>query len=891
VTPEQLRTVGATAYTESAESVLDHLQTTPEGLSAAEADSRLEEYGPNSLPEGKQRSLASMVLDQFKDFLIGLLIVAAVISGLLGEVADTVAIVVIVVLNALIGVVQEYRAQKAMEALKQMAAITATVRRGGEVIEIPADQLVLGDIVLLDAGRSVPADLRLIEAAQLRAAEASLTGESLPVDKDVEAIDTEGVPLGDRTDMVYRGTNIVAGRGVGTVVAIGLDTELGKIADLLDSTEDTKTPLQKRLAQFGKQLTYAAVGLVILVFVVGILRGEDTLVMFLTAVSLAVAAVPEALPAVATVTLAIGARKLVKTHALVRRLPAVETLGSTTFICTDKTGTLTLNRMTVERMSVGGEGDESLPETVQQSGSAWNWMAQAMALSNDVEGAPETELVGDPTEIAFVEAVDESVLSRLDLEQALPRAAEAPFDSDRKLMTTVHKGNGGFVSFTKGAAESVLNRSTTMLNPDGTEVPLDSESVLATVEEWSSEGLRVLAFSMRRLDSLNADDDADDLEHDLTLIGLVGLMDPPRPETADAVAMCKRAGIVPVMITGDHPATALAIASRLGIADSQEELMTGLELDALELEEFEQTVEDIRVYARVAPEQKLKIVQALQDKGEFVGMTGDGVNDAPALAKADIGISMGITGTDVAKEASDMILTDDNFSSIVLSIGEGRRIFDNIRKFIKYTMSSNSGEIWTILLAPLFGLPIPLLPIHILWINLVTDGLPGLALAAEPQEKGIMQRPPRPPKESIFADGLAPFIVWVGLAMGAVTLFTQWAAMGVDGAHWQTMVFTVLCFAQMGNALAVRSDRESLFQQGLLSNKPLVGAVLLTVVLQLMTIYVPFMQSVFKTEALTLQELLIAIALSSTIFWAVEIEKWIKRIRDRRRDAALAEVA
>jgi Ca2+-transporting ATPase len=879
VTERRLRSFGDDAHVTEASDLLVALDSTPEGLSSAQAAERIEEYGPNALPEGKGRTLGAMILDQFKDFLIGLLIVAALISGLLGEAADTIAILVIIVLNAVMGVVQEYRAEKAMEALRKMAAITATVRRDDEVVEIPADQLVLGDVVLLDAGRSVPADMRLLEAAQLRAGEAALTGESVPVDKDTESLAKGDVPIGDRTDMVYRGTQIVAGRGVGVVTAIGTDTELGRIATLLDESEDTKTPLQRRLGEFGKHLTYAAVALVVLVFVVGLLRGEDVLVMFLTAVSLAVAAVPEALPAVATVTLAIGARRLVKTHALVRRLPAVETLGSTTFICTDKTGTLTLNRMTVERVAVGGESADALPDSIPAEASPWVWMAQGMALSNDVEGSPGSELVGDPTEIALVEAVDASVLDRVELTAALPRAAEVPFDSDRKLMTTVHAHDGRFVSFTKGAAEQVLERSRDMLGADGKPVPIQSRPILDTVERWSEKGLRVLAFGMRRLDSVAGVEDSDELESGLTFIGLVGLVDPPRPEAAEAVRTCKHAGIVPVMITGDHPATALAIARRLGIAECEDELLTGSRLDELSLEMFERHVEEIRVYARVAPEQKLKIVQALQDKGEFVGMTGDGVNDAPALATADIGIAMGVTGTDVAKEASDMILTDDDFSSIVKSVREGRRIFDNIRKFIKYTMSSNSGEIWTILLAPIFGLPIPLLPIHILWINLVTDGLPGLALAAEPQEKGIMERPPRAPKESIFSGGLGYFIVWVGLAMGAAALVTQAAAIRIGDTPWQTMVFTVLCFAQMGNALAVRSEQESLFSLGLLSNTPLLGAVMLTVLLQLLIIYVPFLQPIFRTEALSIGELATAVVVSSSVFWLVEIEKWVKRRR------------
>ena len=873
------------AHTLSGDSVLGSLgSTAAEGLTGAEAASRLERFGPNELPVAKQRSIAMMLFDQFKDFLILLLLGAAAISAALGEVVDTIAIAVIIVLNAVIGVVQEFRAQRAMEALRRMAAETATVRRDGKTCEIDAAALVPGDIVLLEAGRVIPSDLRLVETARLRVAEAALTGESVPVEKDARVEIASGAPLGDRLNMAYRGTQVVHGRGVGVVVATGLGTELGRIAGLLDDTGDTKTPLQKRLAQFGRGLGYAAIGLCGVVFAVGVLRGEDPFVMFLTAVSLAVAAVPEALPAVATVTLAIGARRLVKTHTLVRRLPAVETLGSVTFICTDKTGTLTLNRMIVEVVSAGGS-DGVEPRGEAPAAGAADLLGMAMALSNDVTGDPEGEheLVGDPTEVAlYVAAADAGYLGD-ELEASHPRAFELPFDSERKLMTTVHAlPDGGYISFTKGAAEEVMARSVAVMERGGESSAIDRKALAAQVDEWSAQGLRVLAFGIKHFDELPAEEDAEHIERDMTLIGMTGLVDPPRPEAADAVATCKAAGIVPVMITGDHPATALAIASRLGIASDPAEMMTGVELDELTLERFERRVEDVRVYARVAPEQKLKIVEALQDKGEFVAMTGDGVNDAPALSRADIGVAMGVTGTDVAKEAADMVLLDDNFASIVGSVREGRRIFDNIRKFIKYTMTSNSGEIWTILLAPLLGMPVPLLPIHILWINLVTDGLPGLALAAEPHEKGIMKRPPRPPKESIFADGLAVHLVWVGLLMGAASLVTQAGAMAMDHPRWQTMVFSVLCFSQMGHALAVRSDRESLFRQGLLSNRPLLGAVALTVVLQLATVYVPFLHPVFRTQALSAGELAFVIAASSVVFVAVEIEKWVKRRIDAR---------
>lgn len=874
-------------HTMPAADVLARLGSSPHGLAVAEVAARTVELGPNTLPEGKTRTVAAMVLDQFKDFLILLLLGAAVISGLLGELADTIAILVIVALNAVIGVVQEYRAERAMEALREMAGETATVRRAGRVTEISAADLTVGDIVLLEAGRVVPADLRLIESAGLRAAEAALTGESLPVEKYVDAVEGVGIPIGDRSSMAYKGTQIVSGRGVGAVTAVGLATELGRIAHLLGSAGEVKTPLQKRLAQFGRGLGVAALGLCTIVFLVGLIRGEDPLVMFLTAVSLAVAAVPEALPAVATISLAFGARRLVKAHTLVRKLPAVETLGSVTYICTDKTGTLTLNEMTVEHLAAGDATTGSLSRLAESSAEGWTWFGRALALSNDVAGEKDA-LVGDPTEIAFWRIAARSGYTRAALDSELPRAAEVPFDSDRKLMTTVHAlPEGGYVAFTKGAAESLLDRAIGLLGPDGRDLPFDRKAADLLVDTWSAEGLRVLAFGMRRLDTL-PDSDYDALERDLTIIGYAGLVDPPRPEAAGAVTVCVGAGIVPVMITGDHPATALAIARRLGIAHSPNQMMTGVELEVLDLNEFEKRVEDIRVYARVAPEQKLKIVQALQDRGEYVAMTGDGVNDAPALARADIGVAMGITGTDVAKEAADMVLLDDNFSSIVGSVREGRRIFDNIRKFIKYTMTSNSGEIWTILLAPLVGLPVPLLPIHILWINLVTDGLPGLALASEPHEKNIMQRAPRAPKESIFADGLGVHLVWVGLLMGGMSLLTQAWALD-SGLHWQTMVFTVLCLSQMGHVLTVRSDRQAFFKLGLLSNKPLAGAVLLTFALQMATIYVPFLQPVFKTQALTLVELVAVLGIASIVFIAVEIEKLFKRRREAT--VALAETA
>lgn len=868
--------------------ILEELRTTPQGLSMEEARRRLDEYGPNELKEKKKKTPFIIFLDQFRDFMILVLIAAAVVSGIIGEPSDTIAIIVIVMLNAVIGFVQEYRAEKAMAALKKMASPLATVIRDGQATNIPSAELVPGDIVLLEAGNVVPADLRLIEAIQLKIEEAALTGESVPVEKGINPLKEEHLSLGDRKNMAYKGTIVTYGRGRGVVVATGMNTELGRIATMLQEEEEVKTPLQKRLQAFGKRLSIAVLAICAIVFLVGLIRGEEVLRMLLTAISLAVAAIPEALPAVVTISLALGARKMVKQNALIRRLPAVETLGSVTYICSDKTGTLTLNRMTVEEIYVDGNVIKIQPSALSLQSSAFSLLMTALSLSNDARIDANGNIIGDPTEIALFNVAKEMGFTKSEMESLYPRIAEIPFDSERKCMTTIHKAeaitsmfpglSSAYISFTKGAIEVLVERSDNILTSEGIK-SLNKEELLRISERMAAEGLRVLGIAMRPLDSIPEDITPENVERGLTILGLVGMMDPPREEVKEAVKLCKSAGIKPVMITGDHPLTAKVIAKRIGIinAHEDEEVITGKELDALSLEEFEKRVEHIRVYARVAPEQKLKIVKALQDRGQFVAMTGDGVNDAPALKRADIGIAMGITGTDVAKESAHMILLDDNFATIVKAVKEGRRIFDNIRKFIKYTMTSNSGEIWTIFLAPFLGLPIPLLPIHILWINLVTDGLPGLALAAEPAEKDVMQRPPRHPQESIFAHGLGAHIIWVGLLMGFVSIFTQAWSIKTGHAHWQTMVFTVLCLSQMGHVLAIRSEKESLFTQGLMTNKPLVGAFLLTFVLQMATIYVPFLNPVFKTEPLTLTELLITLCLSSVVFIAVETEKFFKR--------------
>ncbi len=834
----------------SVDEILADLRTSASGLPEAEAAARLAQHGPNVLVEKEKRGVLSMFVDQFKDFMIIVLLAAAVVSGVIGDAADTAAIVVIVVLNAALGFSQEYRAEKAMAALKRLAAASASVVRGGAAATIPASRLVPGDVVLLQAGDVVPADVRLLEAARFATEEAALTGESVPVEKRTDALTGAELSVGDRVNMAFKGTAVAAGRATAVVTATGMRTELGRIAGMLQDEGEVKTPLQKRLVAFGRRLASAILAICAVVFIVGVMRGEPVLLMLLTAISLAVAAIPEALPAVITISLALGAQKLARQNALIRKLPAVETLGSVTYICSDKTGTLTLNKMTVEEVWPA-EPDERF--------------YHALALCNDARAGADGALIGDPTETALLESASRKGFEKAALEKAFPRVAELPFDSDRKLMTTFHRlPDGKFIAFTKGAVERVLERSSAP----------DAAAVLKETDRIAGNGLRALGVAFRRWDAVSGE------EKDLTFLGLAGMLDPPRPEAREAVGLCRAAGIKAVMITGDHPLTARSIAKRIGILDDGDgarAIMTGAELGGLPLEEFRERVEHVRVYARAAPEQKLKIIKALQDRGQFVAMTGDGVNDAPALKRADIGVAMGITGTDVSKEAAHLILLDDSFATIVKAVKEGRRIFDNIRKFIKYTMTSNSGEIWTIFLAPFFGLPIPLLPIHILWINLVTDGLPGLALAAEPADPGVMRRPPRHPQESVFAHGLGAHIVWVGLLMGGVCLVTQAWSLKTDHGSWQTMVFTVLCLSQMGHVMAIRSERESLFSQGALSNKPLLGAFLLTFGLQMATIYLPVLNPIFKTEPLTGGELVFSLAMSTVVFAAVELEKLLKR--------------
>ena len=840
------------------------------GLASDEAALRMARSGPNLLQEGQQRGPWRILLDQFADFMILVLLAAAVLSGIVGDVADTLTIVAILVLNAAIGFTQEYRAAKAMAALRRIAAPTATVVRDGQRMVVPARDLVPGDVVLLEAGNMVPADLRLIEAVRMRVEEAALTGESVPVDKDAAALVEADAALGDRRNMAYKGTIVTYGRGSAVVVATGMATELGKIATLLAAEEDIKTPLQKRLAVFGRRLALAVLLVCAAIFVAGLLRGEPPMLMLLTAVSLAVAAIPEALPAVVTIALALGAYRMVEHNALMRRLPSVETLGSITYICSDKTGTLTENRMRVESCLVGGQAAAIVLE--QAAGPVAERLFAAIALCNDAVGG-DGVVAGDTTEVALHEAAHRAGFDKRALERAAPRRAELPFDSTRMRMTTFHADPDGVMAYTKGAPEAVLPRCAAVLTDAGRSA-IDHAALEKTAAHMAADGLRVLAVACRRWDGIPDLNDPETAESALAFIGLVGLIDPPRGEAADAVATCRSAGITPVMITGDHPATAQAIARRLGIAGDGDAVMTGRELAVLDDAVLGARVLHTRVYARVDPAQKIRVVEALQAHGEFVAMTGDGVNDAPALKRADIGVAMGRSGTDVAREASDMVLLDDNFATIVSAVRGGRRIYDNIRRFIKYVLTTNLSEVLLIFLAPFLGMPLPLLPLHILWVNLVTDGLPGLALTVEPAEPGIMQRKPRPPRETMFARGMWQHVLWVGTLMSGLVLGLQAWSIGAGIAHWQTMVFTALTFAQLAHVLVIRSDRESLATIGMMSNRPLLITVLVTVALQLALIYVPVLNRVFNTAPLSAFELVVCAGCGAVVMIAVEIEKW-----------------
>ncbi len=867
---------------------------TTRGLTADEAQRRLAEYGANVLPVEPGRSIWRMILDQVADPMIALLVVAALISGIVGEPADTIVITVIVLLNAVIGVVQERRAEQAMAALRAMSAPIAVVVRDGVEQQVDAGELVPGDLVVVADGAIVPADLRLTSLASLRIAEAALTGESQPVSKRVEPVTDPHAPVGDRRSMAFRGTFVAQGRGRGVVVGTGPRTELGAIADLLMTADVVRTPLQRRLSSFGGRIALAVVGICAIVFVTGLLRGEDPGLMFLTAISLAVAAVPEALPAVVAVTLAMGARRMAHRNALVRRLPAVETLGSVTWICSDKTGTLTENRMRVEVLEPYSSSTQVSAGTVRPPDRATSdglpagspdspadtvcmaGLLDVLVLCNDATlTGTDTPATGDPTEIALLEAARTAGVDPEERHRALPRIDEVPFDSGRKLMVTVHEEpDGRRRTLVKGAPEAIVELCA---------LPASArDEVLAHCDALAGEGLRVLAAAER------LDDPGEphapgwaappEIPHGLTLLGVVGMIDPPREEAPAAVAECRAAGITPVMITGDHPATAAAIARRVGILEAgDDQVLTGPVLSRMDDAALADAVSTVRVYARVDPEQKIRIVRALQADGQSVAMTGDGVNDAPALRQAEIGVAMGEGGTDVAREAADMVLLDDRFATIVTAVREGRRIYDDIRKFIRYALTGNTGEIWVVFLAPFLGMPVPLLPIHILWVNLITDGLPGLALAEEPAERDVMARPPRPPDESIFARGLGIHVLWVGAVIAALTLGTQAWALSEDTREWQSMVFSVLVFCQLVHSMAIRSERRSLFSIGLLTNPALVGAIAVSVVLQLALLYVPWLQDIFRTTALSPAQLAVVFVVPLVVLLVVEVEKLLVR--------------
>ncbi len=892
-----------------------------QGLTATEAQQRLAQHGPNELLDKGSKSPWRILWEQFSATMVLILIGAGVLSIFLGKANESISIFAIVILFGLLGFVQEYRAERAMAALKQLSVPNVRVRRNGKVETLAAPHLTVGDIVLLEAGNVIPADLRLLEANNLRIQEAALTGESEGVTKETDALDKADAPLGDRRNMAYMGTTVEVGRGLGAVTAVGMAAELGKIATLLQSVKNEATPLQQRLDKLGKLLALAGVGVALLIMGIGLWRGEMLSDMLLTAVSVAVAIIPEGLPAVVTFTLALGARRMLQRNALIRKLPAVETLGSVTTICSDKTGTLTENRMTVVILDIAGhrvEIDESMRENapVLEEGQGSTLLddpknaAQTKslalllmggALCNDAEverrdGRLQT--IGDPTEGALLVAAKQGGIYRSDLEKLLPRIAEVPFDSDRKRMTTIHRRkvaadklpvalDAETLAFTKGAVDSLLDRSTHVWD-DGVIKPLD-ESYRRRVEQanagMAANGMRVLGVAYRSLDAAVAQKAAmEAVERDLIFVGFFGIIDPPRAEVRDAVAVCKGAGIRPVMITGDHPLTARYIARDLGIIsktrdddDLAGDVLTGVALQQMDDDTLAEQVEHISVYARVSPEHKLRIVRALQHKGHVAAMTGDGVNDAPALKQADIGVAMGITGTDVTKEAADMVLRDDNFATIVAAVEEGRTIYDNIRRFVKFSVAGNVGKVVVMLFAPLLGIGTALLPLQLLWLNLLTDGLLGLGMGFEPTARDAMRRPPISPKSGIFSDGMGRHVAWVGALIGVLALGIGYYYWQQGLAQWQMMIFNTLAFAQVGQALASRSNRDALWQIGFFSNRPLLIMLAIVVAGQVAVLLLPALKNFFYTQPLSVLDWTISIGLGVLVFVALEVEKLLLR--------------
>lgn len=880
------------------------------GLSEAEVQRRLQQVGSNELREKAGKSVFHLLYEQLAEPLVMILILAAIVSLLLGKTQEFVAILSIVVLNAILGVVQEYRAEQAIAALRRMSQPLTRVRRAGREIMVEARQLVPGDVLLLEAGSIIPADARVLEAHNLRVAEAALTGESQPVDKHNQPLSAAAIPLGDRANMLYMGTSVSAGRAVALVTGTGMSTELGKIADMLQTMTGEKSPLQKRMTELGRVLFVAAFVVMGLAFLTGWLTQHPLNEVLLSSVAIAVAVVPEGLPAVVTISLALGAQRMLKRRALIRKLPAVETLGSVTVIASDKTGTLTENRMTVQVLDVAGHALDT-SETMQKrristlpENPTHTLLLAASALVNDAimqDESPDDNhhpnVLGDPTEGAMILAARTYGMDINRLKQQFERIAELPFDSERKRMTTIHVNHGGIydilhdykedrLAISKGAPDGMLDISSHVWD-NGAVVELDAawrSRIEASNNSLAQQGLRVLGVGFRVLPQDINPGSMEQVERDLVFVGLVGIIDPPRAEVRDAVAVAKSAGIRPIMITGDHPLTAHAIAKSLGITGDLDIVIPGRELDTMSDEELRERARTASVFARVSPEHKLRIVRALQEDGQITAMTGDGVNDAPALKQADIGVAMGITGTDVSKEASDMVITDDNFATIVSAVEEGRAIYDNVRRFVKYLLASNTGELF-VLLATQFvaGMSMPLTTLQILWMNLITDGIPALALGVEKSEKQVMQRAPYAPNESILGRGLGRHILMIGGTLGILALalgvwaFTNDVTAANGAPAWNTMVFVVLTLSQMGHALGLRSHTQSIFTMNPFSNRVLVGAIVGTLVLQMIAVYAPFFNNLFGTNPLTLEQLLICLVLSTAVFWMVELEKLLIR--------------
>lgn len=904
-------------YTQTVSDVLQAMDSDIKGgLSAEEVKKRLEQYGPNELKERGGKSPFLILWEQFTSTMVLILIAAAVVSAFLGKPLETIAISAIVVLFALLGFVQEYRAERAIAALKQLTVPLVRVIRGGKSEQHSALELVPGDVVLLEAGSAVPADLRIVESNNLMIQEAALTGESEAVDKQIAALDEENLPLGDRVNMAYMGTSVSYGRGVGMVVATGMHTELGRIAELIQEVEQQETPLQRQLGQVGTLLAVAGVVVAILVLIIGVLRNEPVSDMFLTAVSVAVAVIPEGLPAVVTLTLALGAQRMLRRKALIRKLPAVETLGSVSVICSDKTGTLTENRMTVTVIDVAGRFIEltgtarhPAPDLVTSNGNLLADQPHSVglllvtgALCNDASITPDPETgrylpVGDPTEGALLVAATQAGLEREDLEQHAPRLAEVPFDSVRKRMTTVHKLpkdrvdlphlleslhdlDCPYVALTKGSFDGILEVASHIWINDHAE-PLTDEwrgRMQTAHDKLALNGMRVLAMAVRQFEQPPTKVDQA-IENELTIVGMVGMIDPPRPEVKEAIRVCRSAGIRPIMITGDHPLTARFIAHELGISDNMR-VKTGQDLDSMSPEELADVVSEVSVYARVTPEHKLRIVATLQNRGNVVAMTGDGVNDSPALRKADIGVAMGITGTDVSKEAAQMVLLDDNFTTIVAAVEEGRAIYENIRRFVKFSIAGNVGKVLVMLFAPFLGISVALVPLQLLWLNLLTDGLLGLGLGVEPADKSIMQFPPRRKDARFFSRDILRYIIIIGLVVGVIALglgYIYYDPEIPDERTWQTMIFTSIAFMQIGQALASRSNALSLFQLGLFTNPTLLVMIVVTFVLQLVAIYVPFFEDFFQITPLSIEQLMICIGTGVLVFILVEFQKVLGR--------------